>query len=234
MNKLIGDRDYSAQEVCYKLLDLPLKKCSYKSVNVDLRPETKHSYLYRVKGEETRCSLSVLEKYKERLAEDKELPYITFLKSHNYYKPYSRRPQANERIVRYFPCYPPNKVKHYSQLKLMLYHPFRDVKDLLFILGIHDAPCTTYAEAYKECKNSCSDSHLPNRLSDPLADLKLDKSIHKATQDDPKEDARINIDTKQGELARALLDCKGNNIIPKDNLGYRDIDPNVDQSNRVG
>jgi ATP-dependent DNA helicase PIF1 len=234
MNKLIGDRDYSAQEVCHELLDLPLKKCSRESVNVDLRPETEHSHLYRVEGEETRRGLSVLEKYKERSAEDEALPYITFLKSHNHHKPYGRRPRANERIVSYFPRYPPDEVEHYGRSKLMLHHPFRDVKDLLSIPDIHDAPCTTYAEAYEECKNSCGDSHLPDGLDDPLADLELDKSVYEATQDDPEEDARNNIDTEWGDLARALPDREGNNIDPEDNLGYRDMDLNVDWSDRVG
>ena len=39
MNQLVGERDWSAQEVSHLLLDLPLVNTSRQFVNVDLRPE---------------------------------------------------------------------------------------------------------------------------------------------------------------------------------------------------
>lgn len=39
MNQLVGERDWSAQEVCHLLLDLPLLHVSRQVINVDLRPE---------------------------------------------------------------------------------------------------------------------------------------------------------------------------------------------------
>jgi hypothetical protein len=92
MNKLIGDRDYSAQEVCHYLLDLPLKHATRAFISVDLRPEDQHSHLYRLERDETRRGLSVLEKYKERNAEDEEVTYIDFLKRYSHQRPYSKRP----------------------------------------------------------------------------------------------------------------------------------------------
>jgi hypothetical protein len=38
MNQLVGERDWSAQEVCH-LLDLPLLDVARQVINVDLRPE---------------------------------------------------------------------------------------------------------------------------------------------------------------------------------------------------
>jgi hypothetical protein len=39
MNQLVGERDWSAQEVCHLFLGLPLVNVSRQIVNVDLRPE---------------------------------------------------------------------------------------------------------------------------------------------------------------------------------------------------
>ena len=69
---------------------------------------------------------------------------------------------------------------------------------------------------------------------DPLTDLELDESVHEATQDDPDEDARNNMDIEWGQLARAFPDREGHNIDPEDNLGYCDMDLNMDWSDRVG
>jgi ATP-dependent DNA helicase PIF1 len=93
MNKLIGDRDFSAQEVCHYLLNLPLQHSSRSFVSVDLRPEDKHSHLYQQGGDgEVRRGLSVIEKYKDRVEQDKDVTYISFLKRYNYNKPYNLRP----------------------------------------------------------------------------------------------------------------------------------------------
>jgi hypothetical protein len=87
MNKLIDDRDYSAQEVYHYLLDLPLYHSSRSFVSVDLRLEAQHSHLYRTgHNGETRRNLSVLEKYKERDPQHKYVTYFQFLTSHNHNK----------------------------------------------------------------------------------------------------------------------------------------------------
>jgi ATP-dependent DNA helicase PIF1 len=53
MNRLIGERDYSAQEVCHMLLNLKLSQSTRKFVTVDLRHPDQHSHLYRVDAGET-------------------------------------------------------------------------------------------------------------------------------------------------------------------------------------
>jgi hypothetical protein len=40
MNKLISERDYSAQEVCYILLNLPLYYSSRDIITINLRPDS--------------------------------------------------------------------------------------------------------------------------------------------------------------------------------------------------
>jgi hypothetical protein len=101
MNKLIGDRGYSAQAGCHYLLDdLPLYHSSRSFVSVDLRLEDQHSHLYQAGQDgETRRGLSVLEKYKARDPQDEQVTYFEFLKRHNNHKPYNLRPQARDRIL---------------------------------------------------------------------------------------------------------------------------------------
>jgi len=46
MNQLVGERDWSAQEVSHLLLDLPLVNTSRQFVNVDLRPEDERAMTF--------------------------------------------------------------------------------------------------------------------------------------------------------------------------------------------
>jgi len=58
MNQLIAERDWSAQEVCHILLDLPLQHGSRQVLNVDVRPEDQQDQRFVFgdsgDGEETR------------------------------------------------------------------------------------------------------------------------------------------------------------------------------------
>ena len=51
MNRLIGERDWSAQEVCH-LLDLPLQGSSRVTLSVDCRPENVQSASFILAGGE--------------------------------------------------------------------------------------------------------------------------------------------------------------------------------------
>jgi hypothetical protein len=231
LNKLIGDRDYSAQEVCHYLLDLPLRHSSRSVVSVDLRPEEHHSHFYRIEGEETRRGLSLLEKYKERIDTDENVTYICFLRCHDHRKPYGLRPRAKERILTYFPRYSPEDTENFGRAKLMLHHPFREVKDLLHISHIHNHAYGTFTEAYAECQALCGDTHDRDGLSDLDFDQNAGEEIHEPTQEGEEED---NIDAEWTELARQLPNRDtGANIDLEDNLGLREMD-SVDWSDRVG
>lgn len=46
MNKLVAERDWSAQEVCHMLLNLKLQQGSHQVISVDVRPEHMHSDCY--------------------------------------------------------------------------------------------------------------------------------------------------------------------------------------------
>ena len=55
LNKLIGERDWSAQEVSHILLGLPLQDSSRHVITVDCRPEEVQNDVITVKDKVTAC-----------------------------------------------------------------------------------------------------------------------------------------------------------------------------------
>jgi hypothetical protein len=67
LNKLIGERDWSAQEVSHILLRLPVQGSSREVVNLDCRPEQLHSDLVILESGELTAQRSVLQRYRDRI-----------------------------------------------------------------------------------------------------------------------------------------------------------------------
>jgi hypothetical protein len=67
LNKLIGERDWSAQEVSHILLGLPLQDSSRQVVTVDCRPEEAHNDMITVEEEAVTARRSPLQRYQDRL-----------------------------------------------------------------------------------------------------------------------------------------------------------------------
>jgi hypothetical protein len=208
MNKLIGERDYSAQEVMHLLLNLELSQGSRAFISVDLRHPDQHSHLYRVDAGETRRGLSLLEHYMQRPVDLGDVSYYTFLRSHAHRAPYNLRTRSLDRILNYFPRYPADEIDDYGRAKLMLHHPFRQLDDLLFIEAIHDERCDTYYQAFEFCREHCN--HPRDSFDNNMP--KLEPSVHEDTQEDPDEEALNNMDAEWGELARVLPNCNGGNV----------------------
>ncbi|EED11567.1 hypothetical protein TSTA_008630 [Talaromyces stipitatus ATCC 10500] len=112
MNRLIGERDWSAQEVLHLLLDIPLQSASRICINVDCRPEEVHAAPFvpvepEIEGDETvQRGFSVLEKYKRRPELFENLSYFTFLREFDFrnWRQIYRR-DAPVRVLNYFPLY---------------------------------------------------------------------------------------------------------------------------------
>src|SRR5882762_387438 len=90
MNQLVGERDWSAQEICHLLLDIPLQQGSRPVISVDCRPQREQADAYSF-GEEDggaggtlRKGLSPFEKYKRRPDTLSNLSYLEFLKYYNF------------------------------------------------------------------------------------------------------------------------------------------------------
>jgi ATP-dependent DNA helicase PIF1 len=60
LNKLIGERDWSAQEVSHILLRLPVQHCSREVVLFDCRPEEAQPHLIILESGEVSAQRSVL------------------------------------------------------------------------------------------------------------------------------------------------------------------------------
>jgi ATP-dependent DNA helicase PIF1 len=147
MNKLVGERDYSAQEVCHMLLDLPLYHSSREVITVDLRPLIEQPHVIRIEQDETRRGKTRIEHFLSRPKALSDLNFITFLRSYSERAPYSKR-RGKDQVLSFFPRYRPDEVEDYGRVKLMLHHPFHKfVDELKNIRGIHDRPCDTWAEA---------------------------------------------------------------------------------------
>lgn len=71
LNKLIGERDWSAQEVSHILLQLPVQKSSRMLVSLDCRPEEVQRDLIVLESGEITAQRSPLRRYLDRLADTK-------------------------------------------------------------------------------------------------------------------------------------------------------------------
>ena len=79
LNKLVSERDYSAQEVSHFLLGLPVSHYSRQVVTIDCRPESKRSYSVTVSNHEIVSAKSTLQRYQDRLESKPELASLTLI-----------------------------------------------------------------------------------------------------------------------------------------------------------
>lgn len=131
MNQLIGERDWSAQEVCHLLLNMPLQQGSCSVITVDVRPEDSQNQAYRFTGHEdddAQKGKSWLQKYKERPDDLSQTTYFDFLLRWYIYADEYKERQQN-RVINYFPEYEDQTSDEFARVKLMLHHPFRENDD---------------------------------------------------------------------------------------------------------
>ncbi|EXU95902.1 AAA ATPase, helitron and PIF1-like helicase domain protein [Metarhizium robertsii] len=110
MNKLIAERDYSAQEISHLLLNIPLQEGTRMVVYVDCRPLEQHVRSYRVDDDSYNL------KTWRRLGAN-----------------------AKKRVLSYFPRYRPveasTQFHDFCRVKLMMAHPHRSPEELLAVDG---------------------------------------------------------------------------------------------------
>jgi len=233
LNKLIGERDVSAQEVCHILLGLPLQEDSRVVRSVDCRPLEKQSRALRLSEDELFETSNSYQKYLERGSSKQEfatLTYHQFLALWNFSKnsPEDWRPYQNNakaRVLNYYPRYKGDpRSKEYAdfcRVKLMLNHPHRSEDELLTFDG---RQFESYETAYKHCQNL--HTHPRDGYVVPL---------------EPEEDElefRLNpteeLDDEDWlEIAR-MLPNRGPTEEDLDLLGARDIDLQYDWNSHVG
>lgn len=237
MNKLIGERDYSAQEVSHILLGLPLQEDSRVVRSVDCRPSNQHGRQLDLDadGEENEIGsrTTMYEKYLGRPAALEDVSYVCFLKNWNFA---ARNPErwrvfrhpAKPRVLCFFPRYKSRpdhqQFSDFCRVKLMLNHPHRDPSDLLQIDGQHFG---TYVEGLRYCMaaHSHDDDHYGT----------VDEEIVLPDEDEFEPQEFVDELTHEDwqEIARMLPDAQPEQE-PTDLLTRRDIDINYDWSSHIG
>ncbi|EKG09312.1 hypothetical protein MPH_13668 [Macrophomina phaseolina MS6] len=158
MNRLLGERDWSAQEVSHLLLNLPLQQGSRNVLNVDCRPEHEQPVGFGIEGGETRHTKTLLQKFKERdqtIEWLRHLTYLDFLQNINFAgassNRWTRRSRAKPRVLNYFPRYSPDPngpdYEDWCRVKMMLHHDFSDLDALMS----YHCPANSWSQAWNHC-----------------------------------------------------------------------------------
>lgn len=138
MNRLIGERDWAAQEVSHIIFGIPLHSSSRQVIHFDCRPENELANLMELDsdGNEQQSGKTILEKYKERRADFDDATLIAFLTNfeHSARLVHKPRPNAKTRAIVYQPQYSylptHSDYEHFCRLKIVLHHPWRTYPEL--------------------------------------------------------------------------------------------------------
>jgi hypothetical protein len=172
LNKLIGERDWSAQEVSHILLGLPAQDSSRQVVTLDCRPEEVQNDAITVEEETVTAQRSPLRRYQDRLTDqvNQALASVTlfdWLRTWNWII-WTVRPRAPPRVINYFPRYSSDPTSqeydHYCRVRLMLHHPFERLADLL---SFDRCDYGSYIDAFQACRRL--HTHLDDFYTDPVA-----------------------------------------------------------------
>ncbi|CBX97429.1 predicted protein [Plenodomus lingam JN3] len=223
MNKLVGERDWSSQQVI--------------TGNVNLRPPEQHAQVFFMAddgnetvpgtGAQAKKGQSLVPKYQSRSEDLESIRYIDFCRQYTHDNNHRLRPKAKERVLNICPRY--NKetdAEDFARAKLMLHYPWREVKDLLYD-DIDEEVKNAFAKVYSNC------FLFHNHQKDGLDDDEETFNFDDASQD--PENAHMeaqDIEASFAELAAHLPDASGTNVDEPNQLGRRDID-DVDWNPRI-
>ncbi|EXU95533.1 PIF1-like helicase [Metarhizium robertsii] len=227
MNKLIAERDYSAQEISHLLLNIPLQEGTRMVVSVDCRPLEQHARSYRV-DEDVNETIGNYRKYLERNDQHEDITYLEYLQTYNLKTWRKLAGQAKKRVLSYFPRYSSmeasSQFDDFCRVKLMA-HPHRSPEDL-YTVGGHRFD--SVAAAYKCCREH-HDTHSDDHYGEP------DTNELRAEDDEFELEVREEpvVEEDWHELACMLPDrpLEEEDI---DILGRRDIDVDYDWTPHVG
>ncbi|TWU71531.1 hypothetical protein ED733_000738 [Metarhizium rileyi] len=228
MNKLIAERDYSAQEIFHLLLNIPLQEGTRMVVSVDCRPWEQHVRSYRV-DEDVNETIGSYRKYLERSDQHEDVTYLEYLQLYNLKTRRRLAANAKKRVLSYFPRYKSIEASpqfnDFCRGKLMMAHPHRSPQELYAVGGQR---FDSFAAAYKLCREH-HDTHADDHYGEPETnELRAeDDEFELEVHEEP------TVEEDWHELARMLPDrpLEEEDI---DMLGRRDIDINYDWTPHVG
>lgn len=235
LNKLIGERDWSAQEVSHILLQLPVQDASRMLVSLDCRPDDARDLIVLESGEVT-AQRSAFRRYRDRVVDTQhgnaalaDLSLFECLRSWDW-KIWKIRARAPLRVINYYPRYSndPDSTSFvdYCRVKLMLHHPFTDWIDLL---TVDNQVYGSYIDAFQACR--LLHNHPHDFYTDPEAEPEVsDDSDSDLGEED--EDEHPLADFEAFARRRPQEDFTSIDLL--DSLGTREMDRSYDWSSHVG
>ena len=183
----VGERDYSAQETCHLLLQLPLYHSSRDFIILSL--DGSRAVEERLEDGQPATKLSILDHYISRPSTPPFQDMLLLEFAQQYSMPSSPGSELSRRakkvvvIVRPY-CSPDpsgSKYEQYCQQKLMLHIPFRQVQELL-------GDCDTYAAAYAIFLQS---GNVPSSLEDDIYRLQQQNQHPEEEESDDEDTAEV-------------------------------------------
>jgi hypothetical protein len=250
LNKLVGERDWSAQEVSHILLKILQQQSTRQYSVLDCRPELGHDRHVMIDEDNmARDALSAYKRYKQRLTHVNggnhllDVSLLDWLQLYSWDKHTVRvkksMTRGKPRVIYFFPKYKStptgNDYEEYCRVKLMLSHLFVDIEDLKVVDG-------RQAETFQEAYEMCSDNH--THRDDCYDDIEEDDDDTGVPAEVEDEDSYTQIQPSVLSPRTQLDDYEAygrrnprNNLTRvenPDNLGERDSDREYDWSRHVG
>ena len=241
LNKLIAERDWSAQEVSHILLKIPVQYASREVVSLDCRPEEVQPDLIDVELDEVSARRSVVQRYRDRITDTRNantaVKTISLFEWIRLWKwdQWRERPRAPPRVINYYPKYSsdPNSDTYsdYCRVKLMLHHPFVEWVDLF---TVDEQLCGSYIDAFQVCSHS--HSHSPDFYNDPEPEPSDSaENQSNSSESEPEEVREDDYPLADFELlARRQRQEVFLREDALDGLGSREIDQTYDWSSHIG
>jgi hypothetical protein len=185
---LIGERDWSSQEVSYLLFGIPLHSGSRQIITFDCRPEDSIGTIVDFEEGAT-PGKPILQKYRERRALYDGTPLLEFLRTFEHgsrkvtlHKP---RPQAKPRVIVYQPQYKSQPdhpdFEDFCRTRIALQHPWRVYPTLPW------NGCDSWAAAIEYCNSNCSphepDNLDPKKLDPPPEEFEFEEPANEDESD---------------------------------------------------
>ncbi len=182
----VGERDYSAQETCHLLLELPMYTASRDFIIVSV--DGTRMVQDHLDEQQPATVASPLDHYLGRptTPQFESLPFLLFVQQYRMPKEEGAQPLRRSKavVVIVRPHYPPDPdgphFEKYCRQKLMLHKPFRNEQQLL--TGV-----TSYTAAYTEYLQSVN---VPPSLQDDVH--RLEHQLHLATEDTDSDHEQDN------------------------------------------
>ncbi len=225
MNKLIAERDWSAQEVCHHLLQLDLRSSSRAVQDLDLRPIENQRRALDLQNGHATVSKTFLEHYCERPAHQEHLTLLAAAREYTWInKTQDFRPRRDRpNVINLFPRYSGQSshadYPNFCRAKLMLHHCFRSVTldDLL------NDDNEDWVSAYAAC--AANHDHSRDPLGAVLEAVEADSETESLEHDEAEQDQDLR---HEELLSRRRPNHDGSPVQILTDLGERSMDKDHD------